>query len=412
MRADNEPLVDLDELASLLQRHEGPPHVQANARARRPRRTPRLRRGIAIAAAALLAGSGLGFGIASSITPESTAGTSPDGLGFIPLRGWTVAQAGTAGPAGRATAIAANVPLRAGDGLRGLPRRTLAALPAGGVLIHATFSPRGDPEEDARFPEQSLPLDLADAKLVQPEKSPLALGDGVAQHRLRAGVSGYNVDARIFYGSPSPSRAMLGAAQRQLGKLVVSAEQMTIFARPTVLAAPPNHVLTLFGTVDNGKAGELVDIQAKDCGQQFFRGVAGTTTGDGGRYEVQYDPLVTTTVRAVSDGKASAAVKVRHLAMVGMTRLPRKGQVFRIGVSGKWTFWHKRVQVQQRKSGRWTTIRSVLLTESGQGPGISGFWGYAKLSVPRGTRLRAVVSKSQAKPCYSAATSGVVKVTR
>ena len=126
---------------------------------------------------------------------------------------------------------------------------------------------------------------------------------------------------------------------------------MTIFARPTVLAAPPNHILRLFGTVESGRAGELVDIQAKDCGQQFFRGVAGTTTGEGGRYEVEYTPLITTTVRAVSDGKASPAVKVQHLAMVGLTRLPRKGQVFRVGVSGKWTYWHKRVQVQQRRAG-------------------------------------------------------------
>ena len=91
--------------------------------------------------------------------------------------------------------------------------------------------------------------------LVPPEESPLALGSGVAQHRLRAGVSGYNVDARIFFGSPSPSHAMLGAAQRQLGKLVVSGRAGDDLRPPGLAAAPPRHRSTLFGTVDNGQRG-------------------------------------------------------------------------------------------------------------------------------------------------------------
>jgi hypothetical protein len=217
------------------------------------------------------------------------------------------------------------------------------------------------------------------------------------------------VRLRLLAAAPLLLLLLLATESGQAGP---NAASVTIFARPSVLAAPPAGTVTLSGTVDSGRAGELVDIEAKDCGQPSFRGVAGATTTDGGRYEVTYNPGIKTTFRAVSGGKTSGTVTVEHRAMVGMSRLPRKGQVFRVAVSARWTFWHKRVLLQQRTRRGWKTIRNVLLVDSGSGGATTGFWGYAKTSVPRGTQLRAVVTRKVAQPCYLAATSRVVRVTR
>ena len=89
MPADKEPLVSLEELSSLLQRHEGP------NRPRRREATARslvLRRTSIVAVAALLLGSGLGFGAASWLTPSGQAAGTRVGMGFVADSGWTVLQ--------------------------------------------------------------------------------------------------------------------------------------------------------------------------------------------------------------------------------------------------------------------------------------------------------------------------------
>jgi hypothetical protein len=65
------------------------------------------------------------------------------------------------------------------------------------------------------------------------------------------------------------------------------------------------------------------------------------------------------------------------------------------GANAGQVFWRKKVSIQQRKSGAWKTIKRVVLT-------MDGNLGrtYIKLSVPKGTLLRAVLPRSQAKPCF------------
>ena len=50
-------------------------------------------------AAALLVATGLGFGVASWLTPTGSARTDVEGFGFLPATGWTVIQVGLGGSA-------------------------------------------------------------------------------------------------------------------------------------------------------------------------------------------------------------------------------------------------------------------------------------------------------------------------
>jgi hypothetical protein len=367
----------------------------------RRRRRFGLRTTFAAAGIALLVGSGLGFVLGSSLTPSGSA-TALVGFGFLPAQGWNVTQSGTIDATGVARAAAANVPFDPRDDLRTEPRATIRTLPSRGVLISATFRPRGDAAVDATFPVRQPPLLLDDAE-------PLNSGSS----ELRAAIRGYNVLLRIHFGAGEPSRRLAAAAQRQLDRLVVAAERVTIFAQPSIAGNQPlNRSVRLFGSIDSDKAGESLAIQAKDCGSAFFRLVAGATSESGGSWSTTYWPRVNTTVRAVWNDVSSPQVTIRVRAFVGLYKR-RDGKSLRVSASGADNFWRKRVEIQRldRRLGTWRRLQTVVLTDSsgnrGSGPntGQSGSSADFVPRVPKGTALRAVLPLSQAKPCYLAGTS-------
>jgi hypothetical protein len=380
--------------------------------ARRPLWRPfHLRWGLAVAAA-LLVGSGFGFGLGSRDSSDGSAGTNLVGFGFLSGKGWTVVQSGTVGPSSGARAIAANVPLHPDDDVRHRPYATLRSMPADGILILATFTTRGDPAEDVEFTERRLPFRISGAPPVSAASDPMPFARRLARYRIRAAVGGYNVDVRLYFGTVPASAESIAAAQRQLSRLLVASERVTIAARPSILRSGER--ATLFGTVDNGKADELVRVQAKDCGQRFFRDVASATTREGGGWSTELSPGINTTLRAVWNETASAPISVRQRPVVVLRRLPNVARRFEVWVSAKNSFWQKRALIQRldRRLGRWLAVKSVVLTETGtSAPG----YGFAQTSakfgaaVPKGTLMRAVLPRSQARPCYLAGYSKLLR---
>jgi hypothetical protein len=358
---------------------------------------PRARWTVVATAAALLVGSGLGFGVGNSVTPAVQAGTTPfAGTGFLPAQGWNVVQAGTATARRPATAVAANVRLHPSDRPGRIPMATIASLPAHGVLIHATFTTRGDPTRDALFRERSLPLQVGWAKQEAPNL-----------YRLRAGTGGSNVDARIHFGTAHPTKEMLGEAQLQLGRLVVAPGRVTMIARPTTLR--PNQGSLLSGAVSSGRADEEVTIQARDCGQKTFTGVAAILTHDGGTWNTQFSRGINSTIRAVWKGEASPTIELRQQASVVLRR--QSAGRYLTAIASRWTFWRKKVQIQRRVGSRWKTVRTLTLTDTFAHSGTGTTWTEAKfrLRMPRGTALRAMVTADQAKPCYLGTVSDTVR---
>ena len=353
------------------------------------RRLPlRVRWTVAATAAALLVGSGLGFGVANSVTPTVQArGPAFTGTGFLPAQGWNVVQSGTVTSGRRATAFAANVPLHPNDQLGKPPARTVATLPEHGVLIYATFTTRGDPTLDAQFRERELPLQVEWA-------TPSSRGE----YRLRAGTRGYNVDARIHFGTMPPSDETLGEVQLQLGRLVVAPERVTLSARPTSLRwSQPS---TLFGAVSSSKPDEEVTLQAKDCGQSSFTGVAAILTHEGGSYSTNFGRGINSTIRAVWNGEASQTIQLRQQPSLFVQNHTR-GRV-EIGLGSRWTFWRKSVLLQRRVGSRWVTVKRVRFTETFAHPGTGSTIATAEVKpgVPRGTLIRVMLPADQAKPCY------------
>jgi hypothetical protein len=197
----------------------------------------------------------------------------------------------------------------------------------------------------------------------------------------------------------------LVAFQPGAGDAVV--DNVTLLVDDTTLE--PRQYVQLRGVIDPGRRGELVEIEVKDCGQPSFRGVAGTTTEQGGEWAYVIRPDISTTIRATWKGQRSNEIGVQQRASVYL--FPRSGGRFEVGVVGKVPFWRKRVTLQRRSGGAWKTVRQILLTEQrAEVPG-TVFTGRVVTSArfrarfPRGTPLRAILPISQARPCYLAGVS-------
>lgn len=181
----------------------------------------------------------------------------------------------------------------------------------------------------------------------------------------------------------------------------VAADRVTLQARPLVVSSMR---VTLSGAVDNGRAGEDVTIQAKDCGLDFFRVVSGAVTSEGGSWFQYYWPGRTTTLRAVWKDATSAEVTIRKRAFVALYK--RSAGRIEVRASGR-SVWRKRVFIQRfdRRLGTWRAVKTVVLTENRYG-GVA-FATFA-VSLPKGTRVRAVLPRSQTGPCYLAGTSNTL----
>lgn len=184
-------------------------------------------------------------------------------------------------------------------------------------------------------------------------------------------------------------------------------ERVTLVARPTTLAA--YQPATLFGTVSSGRENETVTIQAKDCGQRSFVNVTAVLTHAGGTYTLDFGRGIATTVRARWRESMSRASTIRQQVRVDFVRLG-SGRYSVSGV-GRSSLWRKRARIQRRSGGRWKTIKTVVLSDSSAPPGSPIVWSTAKfrLKVPRGSVLRAVLPRSQVRPCYLAGVSRTLR---
>ncbi len=227
MPADRDPLIGQDELARMLESHEGP--VSGRTRPPAPRRRrPSPHWTGAVAVGALLVGSGVGFGLGTSVTERGNAASGARGLGFLPASGWTVLQSGEdAARLPSALAIASNIPFHPEDDARGvrrssgLPYATLLDLPRNGIVMVATFTVPNEDTPDDGFPSMSLPLKLRDATPFVQNGAQIRPERPLGVYQLRARVEGRDVYLDFYFGTPEPSDAAIAAAQRQLDLLVV-----------------------------------------------------------------------------------------------------------------------------------------------------------------------------------------------
>jgi hypothetical protein len=192
---------------------------------------------------------------------------------------------------------------------------------------------------------------------------------------------------------------------------VAASEPITIAAQPPDLLR--NRLLTLYGSIPSDAPRQIVRLEARDCGQSSYREVARVETGAGGRWSWSYFyPGITASVRARWDGRASAPVRVRDRAYVEL-RQTGPSRTFSVSVRAKLPFAGRRVQFQRFDPARgWTTLKSVALAKRGVPAGTPYVYSTARFTaaVPPGSLVRAHFPLAQARPCYLAGRSNLLRV--
>ena len=170
--------------------------------------------------------------------------------------------------------------------------------------------------------------------------------------------------------------------------------------------------ITFSGRVSPGKAGEVVEVQAEECGRdRFYRLIAGTRTTAGGSWALDnetggvdmFQIPPNAYFRARSEGKFSNVVLVR-VPIRPVARWNPRRRTVRVSVLAGGTGYSFRgrfVELQRDTGGgQWVTVRRARLRRSSAGTFVTSF------RVPtRGLTLRVFAPDATGAPCFGAGAS-------
>ena len=201
------------------------------------------------------------------------------------------------------------------------------------------------------------------------------------------------------------SFALLPAAMLGLG---FGGAQQDVTLTASSLIAVTGKPVVLSGQISSGRAGELVTVQGKECGVPgaFFRALAAVQTTEGGFWSRDFYPASRVVIRATWGDDLSPTLTVQKRASVYFSK--ERDGTFAVSVYGNGRFAGKQVVIERfdRATRTWRRVRTVVLQAETGGYGEKDG---LRFKVPRGTTIRAVLPLSQAKPCYLAGYSKLVR---
>ena len=189
-----------------------------------------------------------------------------------------------------------------------------------------------------------------------------------------------------------------------------TADTISIGARPLVASAGER--VAVSGVHSGGRGGVDITLESKYCDETTWREISATQTDAGGAWYLEYVPVISQQIRAKGAGATSAEVKVQTRPTLSLGQRP-PGMFF-VNVNAQRPFWHSTVVLQRFDARKrvWKDIRKVLLTETGAPAGVGYVWSGSdkvRFQVPKGTTMRAVLPRSEAKPCYLAGYSNLLR---
>jgi hypothetical protein len=169
--------------------------------------------------------------------------------------------------------------------------------------------------------------------------------------------------------------------------------------------------VTLSGMLTPAKANQQITITALACGTTKTANVARVKTTATGSYSASVTPTVGTSYQATQKALKSAPVMVNVKPVIVIKRVKRGSFTASVtagmDLKGKPLLFQRYATVRKR----WVQVKKVTLTTSVPGPAKPTVIASApfKAKVARRARVRLVISKAQAAPCYVTAKSNVVR---
>jgi hypothetical protein len=188
---------------------------------------------------------------------------------------------------------------------------------------------------------------------------------------------------------------MAAVAAAALGAIALAAplgaavSPVSISAQPAVVNA--TNTVRLFGRLSNGRPGESVQVEMSECGGYGWRVLTHTETTSLGAWETGVEPNVTTKFRAGWRNATSNVVTVRARPFIFTDNHHHQRLLVEVRANDAF----RRAILQRREGKRWVLVRSFALGRS-----FSGSAADLHVKLPRGTRVRIVLTKAQVGRCY------------
>lgn len=185
------------------------------------------------------------------------------------------------------------------------------------------------------------------------------------------------------------------------------ATRPTLTITPKTVAYGTGSVL-LSGTVPSGKAGEVVSIMAKACLFTEAAEIGTVRTKKGGAFRYAVQPMLNTAFSARWNNATSSSVSVGVTPAVSVK--PSGAGRYRIEVATTNPVFQdgRRVVLQRAAGSRWANVASGTLEKASPETAITVVSAaVVSAQVPKGSRLRAVLSGAQAR-CYRTGTSAEI----
>lgn len=183
---------------------------------------------------------------------------------------------------------------------------------------------------------------------------------------------------------------------------------VTLTATPTVVAYGKK--VTFSGQVSTKKANQQVVIQGTACGSTNTTKAATVKTTANGMYTVSAVPVLGTTYRASFKNGTSPPAVVTVKPVLELKRVARGSFTANVtagqALTGKFVLFQRYKKLKKR----WVQVKRIALKTSvaGTKPTVVSSVSF-KSTLRAGTRVRVMISKAQAGPCYVAAASKSIR---
>ena len=189
---------------------------------------------------------------------------------------------------------------------------------------------------------------------------------------------------------------------------VVVRTGVSIAATPSLLTYGKS--ATVSGSISSGAVGDTVNLDAMECGKTGFTRVASVKTAANGAWSSPVKPVLNTVYQATWKNTKSAQLPARVAPGLSLKRV--RAHRFTASLVAAQAFTSKYVVLQRYAKAKraWKTVKRVTLrsTKAGITPTIVSSTN-VRLAVPRGTRLRLLLTADQAGACYAPARSSAIR---
>jgi hypothetical protein len=167
---------------------------------------------------------------------------------------------------------------------------------------------------------------------------------------------------------------------------------------------------TLSGSISSGATGDTVNVDAMECGKTTFTRLTSVKSAANGAWSSPVKPTLNTTYQASWRNAKSAQLAVKVAPGLALKRVA--AHKYKASLTAAQSLAGKYVVLQRYAKARraWKTVKRVTLRTAKPGVAPTVVTSTTvKLRLPRGTRLRLLLTADQAGACYVTTRSAAIR---